>query len=63
MSAVLVPLDPKLQPDFFETREQRKARLFAAAKRWAVRLPGETGDDHRRTYDRMIGSLLGALRA
>ncbi len=46
-----------------ETREQKKTRLYAAAKRWAERLPGEKGEDHRRTYERLIGNLLGALRA
>ena len=52
-------------PDLFkaETRGERKARLFAAAGRWATRLPSETGDDHRRTYERLIGNLLAALRS
>lgn len=52
-------------PDLFrpETRAERKTRLFAAAKRWAERLPFESGDDHRRTYERLISNLLGALRA
>ena len=51
-------------PDLFipETRELKKTRLYAAAKRWAQRLPHETGEDHRRTYDRMMQNFLGALR-
>lgn len=52
-------------PDLFkeETRSQKRARLYAAALRWATRLPGERGEDHRRTYSRLIGNLLAALRA
>ena len=52
------------EPDFFieETKSQRKTRLYAAARRWAQRLPNETGEDHRRTYDRMMQNFLGALR-
>lgn len=51
------------QPDFWESRQDRKTRLYAAAHRWALRLPGEKGEDHKRTYKQMIGNLLGALRA
>lgn len=52
------------EPDFFieESKAQRKTRLYAAARRWAQRLPNETGEDHRRTYDRMMQNFLGALR-
>jgi len=51
-------------PDLFraETRSERKTRLYAAAQRWATRLPGEQGEDRRKTYLLMIGNLLGALR-
>lgn len=51
-------------PDLFtiETREQKRARLYAAATRWAKRLPSESGEDHRRTYQRMIGNFLAALK-
>ena len=54
-----------VQPDLFtpETREQKRARLYAAAQRWATRLPGEQGEDRRKTYRLMIGNLLGALRS
>ena len=53
------------EPDFFieETKSQRKTRLFAAARRWAIRLPHETGEDHAKTYRLLIGNLLAALRA
>jgi hypothetical protein len=49
-------------PDFWESRAERKTRLYATAKRWAQRLPGEKGEDHARTYRRMIEAFLGALR-
>ena len=51
-------------PDLFtpETRAQKKARLYAAALRWAHRLPSESGEDHRRTYSRLIGNLIAALK-
>ena len=45
-----------------ETREQRKARLYAAAKRWAKRLPKATGQDRKLAYELMIENLMGALR-
>lgn len=52
-------------PDLFrpETRDERKTRLYAAAKRWAQRLPAESGEDHAKTYRLMLGNLLGALRS
>ena len=57
-------IDRAMTPDLFtpETRAQKKARLFAAALRWAHRLPAESGEDHRRTYSRLIGNLIAALK-
>lgn len=51
-------------PDLFrpETRE-KKRRLYAAAHRYAVELPGKRGKTRKQVYALMIGNLLGALRA
>lgn len=50
-------------PDLFkpETREQ-KTRYYAAAKRWADRLPFERGNARKKCYELMRENLFRALR-
>lgn len=45
-----------------QTRE-KKRELYAIAKRWADRLPGERGRAKKQTYALMRAALFRALRA
>ena len=46
-----------------ETRQERKQAHYAAAKRWALRLPDEKGKDRKQCYEIMMRHFRAALRA
>lgn len=58
-----LPIPPT--PDLFvtETREQKRARHYAAAKRWADRIKWCKGEDRRRCYEIMRKHLMAGLKA